>query len=888
MDSSKNKSIFKNNIKAVKYLFILTFICFGILITVITLYINYYYQINKIYLDLRTEAQKETSNKIEEINTYIESHIDIIYSLKNNEIFRQYISNPNNNKNSLFLFRQAIESNKNIMQLSFIDKNGFEIIKFQRGSRLNKVENVEKILLQDKKDRYYFKKTKELNTNKYYVSDIDLNVENSKIQKPVIPTVRLATPIKVKGSFEGIIILNLFVENLLKEVGKSTYFNTFIIDSNGNLIFSKNKKQDLSWLEQLKKTVNIEDYLGTSFDTIFEMDNYSSSMIFSKKISSNVIHNQKLFMILQAKEELIYNNKQIIKNNILKIILIIIFFSTVIGFLLSFIPINQIRKTLSLEDEVVDNKNLLDEYIKAMNIHNIISKSDLKGNITYVNENFCKVTGYKKEEVIGKSHSLLRSNETKKETFVDLWQTIHNNRVWTGILKNKKKNGDFYFVNIAIVPITNKKDEIIEYVGIRHEITELIKQKEEVLFSLKNDNLTKCPNRVKLVEDLEKFKNNNLAIIDIDDFSSINDFYGHLIGNVVIVQFAKLIQSFLDKNFKLYRLHADKFAILNNSLSKKDFIKFMNLINIKIVDSKINIDIKSFDISPSIGISFEDKYELLITAEIANKHAKKINKDVFIYQKKFQIEKDVEDNLIWIEKIKRSIKENRIIVLYQPIYNNRTNKVEKYEVLVRLKELDGKLISPYYFLEIAKKYKQYIKLTKRVIDLSFEKFKNLNYEFSINLTVEDILNEEINSYLIKKINEYNIGNKLVIELVESENIENFDQVLNFMNLIKTFGCKIAIDDFGTGYSNFEYLLRINADYLKIDGSLIENIDSNKTSKEVVQTIINFAHKMGYKVIAEYVSTKNIFSEVNQLKIDYSQGYYIGVPDEEISKAICIY
>lgn len=886
MHISKNKNIFKNNIKIIKYVFILSLLCFGILITLITLYINYYYQINKIYSNLRTEAKKEASDKIKKINTYIESHIDIINSLKNNEIFNNYINNSNdddNKKINLFLFRQAIESNKSIMQLRFIDKNGFEKVKLKRDSRLSKIKKIENILLQNKKDRYYFKKTKELSANKYYVSNIDLNIENGEIQKPITPTVRLAIPIKEKGNFEGMIILNLFVERLLKELEKSTYFNTFIIDSKGNLIFGKNKEQDLSWSQQLKKTVNIEDYLGISFDKIFEMDNYYSSIIFSKRISTNVIHHQKLFMILQAKEELIYNNKEIIKNNILKIVLIIVFLSIIIGFLLSLIPINQIKKALSLEDKLVDNKNLLDEYIKAMNIHNIISKSDLKGNITYVNDNFSKVTGYQKEEVLGKPHSLLRSKETKKETFIDLWQTIHNNKVWTGILKNKKKNGDFYFVNIAIVPITNKEDEVIEYVGIRHEITELIKQKEEVLFSLKNDNLTKCPNRVKLVEDLEKSEKNNLAVIDIDDFSSINDFYGHLIGDVVIVQFAKLIQSLLDKNFKLYRLHADKFAILNNSLPKKDFIKFMNLINIKIVDSKINIDIKSFDISPSIGISFENKYELLITAEIANKHAKKINKDVFTYQKKFQIERDVEDNLIWIEKIKRSIKENRIIVLYQPIYNNRTNKVEKYEVLVRLKEIDGKLISPYYFLEIAKKYKQYTNLTKRVIDLSFEKFKYSNYEFSINLTVEDILNEEINAYLIRKINEYNIGNKLVIELVESENIENFNQVLNFMNLIKTYGCKIAIDDFGTGYSNFEYLLRINADYLKIDGSLIENIDSNKTSKDVVQTIINFAHKMDYKVIAEYVSNKSIFNEVNQLGIDYSQGYYIGVPDEEILK-----
>ena len=406
-------------------------------------------------------------------------------------------------------------------------------------------------------------------------------------------------------------------------------------------------------------------------------------------------------------------------------------------------------------------------------------------------------------------------------------------------------------------------------------------QKQNLLNLATKDNLTDCGNRTKLVEELEKHEINNIAVIDINDFSSINDFYGHVIGDVVIKQFAILIKSYLNKDFLLYRLHADKFAILNNTLDRTKFINFIELLNTKMIESKIDLGVKSFDILTTAGISFEHKYEVLLTAEVANKHAKKLNKHLLVYSKKLQIERAFEDTLIWVEKIKSALQDDRIVVQYQPILNNKTMKIEKYEVLVRMKEKDEKLISPHYFLGIAKKSKLYVEITKKVIDLSFKKFENIDCEFSINLTIEDILNKEIIEYLEEKIQKHKIHNKLVLELVESENIEDFDKISEFVKKFKSYGCKIAIDDFGTGYSNFEYLLRIDADYIKLDGSLIKDINTNQSSKELVKTIIDFSNKMGFKTIAEFVSDKEIFEEVKKLNVDYSQGFYFGVPNDDL-------
>lgn len=160
---------------------------------------------------------------------------------------------------------------------------------------------------------------------------------------------------------------------------------------------------------------------------------------------------------------------------------------------------------------------------------------------------------------------------------------------------------------------------------------------------------------------------------------------------------------------------------------------------------------------------------------------------------------------------------------------------------------------------------------------SFETFKDKTQEFSVNLTIADILNLSIKNYIFELLELYGIGERVVFEIVESESIENFAEIAAFIASVKSFGAKIAIDDFGTGYSNFEYLLRLKADYIKIDGSMIRNIDSDGDAQIVVSTIVDFAKKMGVKTIAEFVENESIYNKVKELGIDYSQGYYFSEP-----------
>lgn len=520
--------------------------------------------------------------------------------------------------------------------------------------------------------------------------------------------------------------------------------------------------------------------------------------------------------------------------------------------------------------------HILKQYNEATKDSNIISTADLKGNITYVNDKFCEVSLYAYEEVIGKPHSIVRGEEDD-EIFQQLWETIKNKKVWYGVLKNRKKNGEFYWVNINIRPILNEKDEIIEYVAIRHEITDLVLKTEELKRNLRLDSLTNIGNRYKLIEDVSKSVNPCISILDIVSFSDVNDFFGYKTGDSVLKIVARKIEELLiDKeNYKVYRDHSDTFCIVAQNEDRDKFIKNIDEISKTIAKVPIVIKSRELYVQLSYVFSFESKENLLETANIIKRYSH-ANKNIIIYDKALELEKDYEKNIFWTLKIKKALDEDKIVPYFQPIYNLKTNKIEKYEALVRL--IDGNnVISPYYFLDISKKSKQYLQLTKTMIQKTFDYFKDKDFEFSINLTFEDIKSEYISSFIIELLKEYKIGHRVVFEIVESEEIDNFRKINEFFVTIREYGCKIAIDDFGSGYSNFEYLAKLNVDYIKIDGSLIKDILINKSSQNIVSMLVNFAKGQKVKTIAEFVSNKDILNKVRELGIDYVQGYYIKEP-----------
>lgn len=412
------------------------------------------------------------------------------------------------------------------------------------------------------------------------------------------------------------------------------------------------------------------------------------------------------------------------------------------------------------------------------------------------------------------------------------------------------------------------------------DITKEIEHEAEIKKLLYTDDLTKLENRSKLIYDLRygEVEIQSIAIIDINSFKEINDFYGHKIGDMILDNVANIILDGIknQKHMKLYKFPADIYAIANAGIDKDEFTQTVVKI-IEQIDKKVyTFDQHEIDVRVTAGLSFSAKNNKLITADLALQAAKKDHKDYLVFYDELDNLKEYQNNMIWTKKLKTALAKDNIIVYYQPLINNKTLKVDKYECLVRMIDEES-IISPFFFLDISKKSNQYHKITRSVIQKSFKEFENLDFEFSINISYEDIANGDFLDFIKEMFSLYNVKNKVVFEILEDEGIKNYTVLTNFVQEIKKLGCKVAIDDFGSGYSNFEHLLKMNVDYLKIDASLVKNIVQDENSYKVTKTIIEFAKNLNLKTIAEYVENKDIFDTIRDLGADYSQGYYFSAP-----------
>jgi len=430
-------------------------------------------------------------------------------------------------------------------------------------------------------------------------------------------------------------------------------------------------------------------------------------------------------------------------------------------------------------------------------------------------------------------------------------------------------------------------DHSDEYLIISQDISSEIEHAKELENLYNIDHLTKLPNRLKLINDLADQEELALSILDIDDFKLINDFYGHVIGDFVITEVAKRISHYISHdNLVLYRLPSDSFAVLNKTKIEKEYFEIIIISLIQIVSKSAFIytqkdeDIE-IQVNLSSGIVFE-KDRALAHADIALREAKKTHKDYVIYSNALQQEVNNKNNLEWIHKIKIALTNDKIVPYFQPIINNVTQEIVKYECLVRLIDEKNEVISPYFFLEVAKHAKLYEPITKIMIKKSFQTFSNNQYEFSINLSIEDITDYNLFGYIKNMLSIYPLADRVCFEILETEKIEDYQVISDFVSEVRALGCKVSIDDFGSGYSNFSHLLNLNFDYLKIDASLIKNIHNDKNKQIIVKTIVTFAEELGIKTIGEYVESKDIYDYITELGITYSQGYYFSPPVKTIT------
>lgn len=546
------------------------------------------------------------------------------------------------------------------------------------------------------------------------------------------------------------------------------------------------------------------------------------------------------------------------------------------GYLLKPLKPNQLFQTLfrsvekiRLRHEYFANLNLLQQYQSVTNKSSIISKTDPKGIITYVNEKFCQISGYKEEELIGKPHNIVRHPDMPSSAFKELWHTIKNKKeTFQGVVKNRAKNGEPYYVKTTVQPILNAKGEVEEYISLRHDITAIMSDKKQ------------------LFDYLEANKLSVLILVQIEDFDTLEKFYDRANVEKIEQTFGKTLLYLMPNLWGFQRVyHLDNglyaFAIdrRNCQSSQEEIQEVLEKLLANIKEYVVKLEGIEYDISAICSFTY-GVFKVFEDAKIGIEKAIKEKLSIVYADGLSGIEhENALKNIETIQTIKTALDHKKVISYFQPIVNNFTLEVEKYESLVRIIDEEGKVLSPFHFLDVAKKGRYYSKITRIVLDNSFLALSQTDKAISINLSVFDIEREDIREYIYTLLNTHKTdAHRIIFELLESEDIKDFNLVKTFIQYVKDAGVQIAIDDFGTGYSNFERLLEYKPDIIKIDGSLIKNIQTNRHNRSIVEMIVTFAKKQHIQTVAEFVENEEIFHIVQALGIDYSQGYAFGRPE----------
>ncbi|BCD61013.1 MULTISPECIES: EAL domain-containing protein [unclassified Nitratiruptor] len=390
-------------------------------------------------------------------------------------------------------------------------------------------------------------------------------------------------------------------------------------------------------------------------------------------------------------------------------------------------------------------------------------------------------------------------------------------------------------------------------------------EKESILLF---DRITNLPNLSYFFLYKSKFTYQNFIYIDIYHFRLFNELFGIEFGDKLLKKFSEELKRF---NVPIFHAVTDQFfTLFNGSLEEaKEFstnlVEYFDAISLNVDGVDIDIHIHCAIIDANVENALQKAY---FAVKIAT-----LNNPVAIYDPN-QIEKQHENFKQKYITLKQLIKNKKVRAFKQYVIDNKTQQRVYCEILARI-DNDGTIITPYYFMDIAKTSGLYFELVKQMYEYIFSYLQHNKTNISINISFQDIENEKIRIYLLKHLKKY--GEYITIEILETEYIETESIIKSFLQEAKRYGVKIAIDDFGSGYANFDYVLKLGADYIKIDGSLIKNL-SNEVNYTIVKHIVSLAKDLGIKTVAEFVENEEIFELVKELGIDYSQGYYFHKPD----------
>lgn len=467
--------------------------------------------------------------------------------------------------------------------------------------------------------------------------------------------------------------------------------------------------------------------------------------------------------------------------------------------------------------------------------------------------------------------------------------------VYNSEFRIKTDDASYVWVLCRGKAIRGKENKIIKFAGSIRDISHRKTSEDKIKFMAFYDSLTKLPNRTlfmnRLNEQLQLSNHKDIEgavfFIDLDNFKNINDTMGHDYGDKLLIHLAKQFEELIDEKDTICRLGGDEFILLHPYLKESEVDSYAKRL-LALFNNGFNIDNKQMYITASIGAALypkdgTDTSTILKNADSAMYKAKELGKNRFsLFSPEMYLKLERKTT---IERILRSaIENNELSIHYQPQYNAQNNEIFGFEALVRLNSKELGFISPFEFIPIAEECGYITQLGQWVLKESCKQtveWLNAGYRFrsiSINISSVDLQQPDFLEN-VKDILKYTSIDPSIVELEITETVlmQSLDSSINILNKLVDMGIRIALDDFGTGYSSLSYLRKIPISTLKIDKSFIDNITSNKKEESIIKNIIQMAHNMDLKVVAEGVEVGEQLLILKERKCDYIQGYYFSKP-----------
>ncbi len=568
----------------------------------------------------------------------------------------------------------------------------------------------------------------------------------------------------------------------------------------------------------------------------------------------------------------------------------------------------------------------LQNHQEALNRHAIVSVTDIAGRITYANDKFCEISGYTREELMNQPHRIVKSDEHSPEFYQDLWRTISSGEVWSGEIKNHRRNGEAYWVYATIVPFKDATQKICKYVAVRTDITSLketeqkleagndalmkaLESEQRVAAKLERsmkdlkalattDKLTGLPNRDLFLDRLNqimKYSRRNgkkfgVLFFDLDQFKIINDSLGHDVGDSLLCKIAGVFQKELREEDTVARFGGDEFVVLLGSLNEfSDCEKIANKL-LRSFATPHQIGEHQIHSNTSIGLvtneyPYSTAGEMIRDADAAMYQAKANGKNrVVAFNRKMH--EQAMERLSLESDLRIALAENQLHLVYQPIMELETGYFKGFEALLRWNHPERGFVSPDKFIPIAEDTGLIHDIGKWVLWTAADQVAQWNQNrpptqrlcVNVNVSKLQLTAPGFLEDVLKCKSKFNLQpGDLPLEITESVIVDARSNIIPLLGELREHGFPIVMDDFGTGVSSLSTLHSFPIDVLKIDQSFVRVLDRDRSLLAVVTSIAALADNLGIQTVAEGVETAEIVAAMQSIGCTWAQGYFFAKP-----------